>query len=38
VKGNDIEQFTHPGTQVILYPPQFKTGTLRYPFAQANQP
>jgi len=38
VKGNDIEQFTRPGTQVILYPPEFKTGTLRYPFAAANKP
>jgi branched-chain amino acid transport system substrate-binding protein len=38
VKGNGIEQFTHPGTQIILYPPDLKTGSLRYPFAQANKP
>ena len=38
VKGNDLDQFTRPGTQVILYPPELKTGTLIYPFAAANQP
>jgi branched-chain amino acid transport system substrate-binding protein len=38
VTGNDIGQFTHPGTQIILYPPDLKTGSLRYPFAQANKP
>ncbi len=38
VKGNDLSQFTHPGTQIILYPPDLKTGSLRYPFAQANKP
>jgi branched-chain amino acid transport system substrate-binding protein len=38
VKGNDIDQFTRPGTQVILYPPDLKTGTLIYPFATANRP
>lgn len=29
VTGNDLEQFTQPGTQVILYPPQYKSGELR---------
>lgn len=29
VKGNGLEQFMRDGTQVILYPPQFKSGELR---------
>jgi branched-chain amino acid transport system substrate-binding protein len=32
VKGNGLEQFDQPGTQVILYPKQFKSGDLQYPF------
>jgi branched-chain amino acid transport system substrate-binding protein len=32
VKGNGLEQFDKPGTQVILYPPQYKSGDLRTPF------
>jgi len=32
VKGNDIDQFRRAGTQVILYPPEFKSGTFRYPY------
>jgi branched-chain amino acid transport system substrate-binding protein len=32
VKGNDLAQFDQPGTQVILYPPKFKSGDLAYPF------
>jgi branched-chain amino acid transport system substrate-binding protein len=33
IKGHDLKQFTERGHQVILYPPQFKTGTLVYPFS-----
>ena len=33
VKPNDAEQFRKPGTQVILYPPQYKSGELRTPYA-----
>ncbi len=33
VTGNDLEQFKHPGRAVILYPPQFKSGELRYPYS-----
>jgi branched-chain amino acid transport system substrate-binding protein len=29
VKGNSLEQFDHAGTQVILYPAQFKSGDLK---------
>jgi branched-chain amino acid transport system substrate-binding protein len=32
VKGNDLEQFSKPGVQVILDPPAYKTGTLKYPY------
>ena len=30
VKGNNLEQFSTPGVQVILDPPVYKTGTLQY--------
>jgi branched-chain amino acid transport system substrate-binding protein len=32
VQGNGIEQFRKPGTQVILYPPRYKSGDLRAPY------
>jgi branched-chain amino acid transport system substrate-binding protein len=32
VQGNGIEQFRKPGTQVILYPPRYKSGDLRTPY------
>ena len=32
VKGNDIDQFRRAGTQVILYPPEYKSGVFRYPY------
>jgi branched-chain amino acid transport system substrate-binding protein len=32
VNGNDLAQFDQTGTQVILYPPKFKSGDLIYPF------
>ncbi len=32
VKGSDLEQFSKPGVQVILDPPAYKTGTLKYPY------
>jgi branched-chain amino acid transport system substrate-binding protein len=35
VKGHELEQFTHPGTQVILDPPEFATGKLEYPYSEA---
>jgi branched-chain amino acid transport system substrate-binding protein len=33
IKGNDIDQFRQAGKQVILYPPELKSGELIYPFA-----
>jgi branched-chain amino acid transport system substrate-binding protein len=32
VKGNDYQQFTQPGREVIIYPPKYKSGDLQYPF------
>jgi branched-chain amino acid transport system substrate-binding protein len=33
VKGNDLEQFKRAGTQVILHPTEFASGTLQTPYA-----
>jgi branched-chain amino acid transport system substrate-binding protein len=35
IKGNDIGQFAGPGKRVVLYPEQWKSGTLIYPYAEA---
>jgi len=35
VQGNDINQFRQAGKAPILYPPDLKSGTLIYPFANA---
>ncbi len=32
INGNGLDQFKQPGTQAILYPPQYKSGNLVYPF------
>ena len=32
VKGHDLAQFEKPGVQVILDPPAYQTGTLKYPY------
>jgi branched-chain amino acid transport system substrate-binding protein len=32
VKANDVEQFKLPGTEVILWPPDLKTGDVFYPY------
>jgi branched-chain amino acid transport system substrate-binding protein len=37
VRGNGIEQFNRAGTMVILDPPQYKSGELKYPFAAARE-
>jgi branched-chain amino acid transport system substrate-binding protein len=37
VKGHGLEQFSKPGVQVILDPPDLKTGTLKYPYSSASQ-
>ena len=35
VVGNDVEQFRKPGRQIILHPPEYKSGNLIYPLAKA---
>jgi len=37
VKRHDLEQFAHPGVQVILDPPALKTGTLKSPYSTASK-
>jgi branched-chain amino acid transport system substrate-binding protein len=34
IQGNDIEQFKQSGKQVILYPPELKSGSLQSPFSR----
>jgi branched-chain amino acid transport system substrate-binding protein len=34
VKGNDLEQFTRPGTQVIVYPKELTSGRLQFPYSR----
>ncbi len=33
VKSNDMEQFRNPDTEVILWPPELKTGDIQYPYS-----
>jgi branched-chain amino acid transport system substrate-binding protein len=35
IKGNGVDQFRDPGTEVIVYPPQFKSGDVVYPYQNA---
>src|SRR5581483_8617750 len=37
IDGSGIDQFKQPGKQVILYPPELKSGDLIAPFAKARQ-
>jgi branched-chain amino acid transport system substrate-binding protein len=37
VQGHDLAQFEKPGVQPILDPPEFKTGTLKYPYTMTTQ-
>jgi len=34
VNGNSLDQYRTSGTQVILYPPQYKDGELQHPFSK----
>jgi branched-chain amino acid transport system substrate-binding protein len=31
----NVDQFRQPGKQVVLYPPQYKTGDVMAPFEKA---
>jgi branched-chain amino acid transport system substrate-binding protein len=37
IKGNDVEQFRQAGKQVVIWPDQFKSGKLIYPYAAARK-
>ena len=37
IKGNSIDEFRDLSTEVILYPPQYKSGNLIYPYEKAKQ-
>ncbi len=37
VKANDVEQFKDPKTEVVLWPPDLKTGTVIYPYTDAKK-
>jgi branched-chain amino acid transport system substrate-binding protein len=37
IKANDIEQFKDPKTEVILWPPELKTGDLMYPYNEVKK-
>jgi hypothetical protein len=35
ITGTDLSQFRGPGKRVVLYPEEWKSGTLIYPYAEA---
>jgi hypothetical protein len=35
VQGSGIEQFRGPGKKVVLYPDEFKSGAMIYPYSAA---
>lgn len=37
IEGSDIEQFKKPGKRPVLFPEQYKSGTMIYPYAKAKQ-
>jgi branched-chain amino acid transport system substrate-binding protein len=37
IKGNDVEQFKSPATEVVLDPPEFKSGKIAYPYIEAKK-
>jgi branched-chain amino acid transport system substrate-binding protein len=37
IKGNDVNQFAQAGKQVIVDPPEFKSGDLKVPFTPSKQ-
>jgi branched-chain amino acid transport system substrate-binding protein len=37
IKGNDLEQFKNPTTEIVLDPPEYKSGTVVYPYADAKK-
>lgn len=37
IQGHDLEEWKQPGKAVVLYPPQWASGKLRYPYDQARR-
>jgi branched-chain amino acid transport system substrate-binding protein len=37
IKGNDLAQFAGPGRRVVLYPEEWKSGNLIYPYSEASK-
>jgi branched-chain amino acid transport system substrate-binding protein len=37
IKSSDVEQFKHPGNQVVVYPDALKSGNLIYPYSAARK-
>jgi branched-chain amino acid transport system substrate-binding protein len=37
IKGNTVEDFRDPSAEVVLYPPQYKSGNVIYPYADAQK-
>jgi len=37
IKSGDMEQFKHAGKQVVVYPDEFKSGNLIYPYSAARK-
>jgi branched-chain amino acid transport system substrate-binding protein len=37
IEGSDVDQFHKPGKRVVLYPEEFKSGTLIYPYSKAKK-
>jgi len=37
VKGTDVEQFRGPGKKIVLYPEEFKSGNMIYPYSAAQK-
>jgi branched-chain amino acid transport system substrate-binding protein len=37
IQGNDVEQFKQAGKQVILYPPELRSGKFLYPYTEFQQ-
>jgi branched-chain amino acid transport system substrate-binding protein len=37
LRGQGMDQFANPSTEVVLHPPEYRTGELRYPMGLAKQ-
>ena len=37
IKGSTVEDFRDPSVEAILYPPQFKSGDVIYPYEKAKK-